>query len=133
MACRRKTKGERELDFEDEESCEIQYVKKLLGKDEQMNIEEINGAIKEIADNFKNPSQQLKLIEELGELSRELSKDIAVGRNISTATISEIVDVAILIEQILYLAGEESAELAREQLEYKLQRTLKRIEEGYYK
>lgn len=60
-----------------------------------MNIEEINGAIKEIADNFKNPSQQLKLIEELGELSRELSKDIAVGRNISTATISEIVDVAI--------------------------------------
>lgn len=97
-----------------------------------MNIEEINGAIRTIADNFKNPSQQLKLIEELGELSRELSKDIAVGRNISTATISEIVDVAILIEQILYLAGEESAELAREQLEYKLQRTLKRIEEGYY-
>ena len=98
-----------------------------------MNIEEINGAIRTIADNFKNPSQQLKLIEELGELSRELSKDIAVGRNISTATISEIVDVVILIEQILYLAGEESAELAREQLEYKLQRTLKRIEEGYYK
>ena len=98
-----------------------------------MNTEEINGAIRTIADNFKNPSQQLKLIEELGELSRELSKDIAVGRNISTATISEIVDVVILIEQILYLAGEESAELAREQLEYKLQRTLKRIEEGYYK
>lgn len=98
-----------------------------------MNIEEINGAIRTIADNFKNPSQQLKLIEELGELSRELSKDIAVGRNISTATISEIVDVVILIEQILYLAEEEAAELAREQLEYKLQRTLKRIEEGYYK
>ena len=97
-----------------------------------MNIEEINGAIKEIADNFKNPSQQLKLIEELGELSRELSKDIAVGRNISTATISEIVDVAILIEQILYLTEEGAVELAREQLEYKLQRTLKRIEEGYY-
>ena len=34
MACRRKTKGERELNFEDEESCEIQYLKKLLGKDE---------------------------------------------------------------------------------------------------
>ena len=97
-----------------------------------MNIEEINGAIRTISDNFKNPSQQLKLIEELGELSRELSKDIAVGRNISTATISEIVDVVILIEQILYLAEEEAAELAREQLEYKLQRTLKRIEEGYY-
>ena len=97
-----------------------------------MNIEEINGAIKEIADTFKIRNQQLKLIEELGELSRELSKDIAVGRNISTATISEIVDVVILIEQILYLAEEGAAELAREQLEYKLQRTLKRIEEGYY-
>lgn len=97
-----------------------------------MNTEEINGAIRTIADNFKNPSQQLKLIEELGELSRELSKDIAVGRNISTATISEIVDVVILIEQILYLAEEEAAELAREQLEYKLQRTLRRIEKGYY-
>lgn len=98
-----------------------------------MNIEEINGAIRTIADNFKNPSQQLKLIEELGELSRELSKDIAVGRNISTATISEIVDVVILIEQILYLAEEEAAELAREQLEYKLQRTIQRINTGYYK
>ena len=98
-----------------------------------MNIEEINGAIKEIADTFKIRNQQLKLIEELGELSRELSKDIAVGRNISTATISEIVDVAILIEQILYLAEEGAAELAREQLEYKLQRTLERINTGYYK
>ena len=98
-----------------------------------MNIEEINGAIKEIADTFKIRNQQLKLIEELGELTRELSKDIAVGRNISTATISEIVDVAILIEQILYLAEEGAAELAREQLEYKLQRTLRRIQERYYK
>ena len=49
-----------------------------------------------------------------------------------TLTISEIVDVAILIEQILYLAEEGAAELAREQLEYKLQRTLERIKEGYY-
>ena len=98
-----------------------------------MNIEEINRAIKEIADTFKIRSQQLKLIEELGELTREISKDIANGREISDETISEIADVNILINQILYLAGEESAELAREQLEYKLQRTLKRIEEGYYK
>lgn len=97
-----------------------------------MNTEEINGAIKEIADTFKIRNQQLKLIEELGELTREISKDIANGREISDDTISEIVDVAILIEQILYLAEEGAAELAREQLEYKLQRTLKRIEEGYY-
>ena len=47
-----------------------------------MNIEEINGAIKEIADTFKIRNQQLKLIEELGELTREISKDIANGREI---------------------------------------------------
>ena len=47
-----------------------------------MNIEEINGAIKEIADTFKIRNQQLKLIEELGELTREISKNIANGRNL---------------------------------------------------
>ena len=97
-----------------------------------MNIEEINGAIRTIADTFKIRNQQLKLIEELGELTREISKDIANGREISDDTISEIADVNILINQILYLAEEGAVELAREQLEYKLQRTLKRIEEGYY-
>ena len=39
-----------------------------------MNIEEINGAIKEIADTFKIRNQQLKLIEELGELTREMEE-----------------------------------------------------------
>lgn len=100
-----------------------------------MNIEEINGAIRTIADNFKNPSQQLKLIEELGELTREISKDIANGREISDDTISEIADVNILINQILHLSSNKdynSKEKLKEHIEYKLQRTLKRIEEGYY-
>ena len=100
-----------------------------------MNIEEINGAIKEIADNFGLVTQQLKLIEELGELTREISKDIANGREISDETISEIADVNILINQILYLSSNKdynSKEKLKEHIEYKLQRTLKRIEEGYY-
>ena len=97
-----------------------------------MNIDEINGAIRTIADTFKNPSQQLKLIEELGELTREISKDIATGREISKDTISEIADVNILINQLLYLAGEGTKEKVKKQIEYKLQRTLKRIEEGHY-
>lgn len=100
-----------------------------------MNIEEINGAIKEIADNFGLVTQQLKLIEELGELTREISKDIANGRKISDDTISEIADVNILINQILYLSSNKdynSKEKLKEHIEYKLQRTLKRIEEGYY-
>ena len=97
-----------------------------------MNIDEINGAIRTIADTFKNPSQQLKLIEELGELTREISKDIATGREISKDTISEIADANILINQLLHLAGEGTKEKVKEQIEYKLQRTLKRIESGYY-
>lgn len=100
-----------------------------------MNIEEINGAIKEIADNFGLVTQQLKLIEELGELTREISKDIANGREISDETISEIADVNILINQILYLSSNKdynSKEKLKEHIEYKLQRTLERIEEGYY-
>ena len=125
-----------DLDFDSEESCEIQYVKKLLGKDEEMNIEEINGAIKEIADTFKIRNQQLKLIEELGELTREISKDIANRREISDDTISEIADVNILINQILYLSSNKdynSKEKLKEHIEYKLQRTIQRINIGYYK
>ena len=98
-----------------------------------MNIDEINGAIRTIADTFKNPSQQLKLIEELGELTREISKDIATGREISNDTISEIADVNILINQLLYLAGEDTKDKVKKQIEYKLQRTLDRINKGYYK
>ena len=100
-----------------------------------MNTEEINGAIKGIADTFKIRNQQLKLIEELGELTREISKDIANGRKISDDTISEIADVNILINQILHLSSNKdynSKEKLKEHIEYKLQRTLKRIEEGYY-
>ena len=98
-----------------------------------MNIEEMNGAIKEIADTFQNPSQQLKLIEELGELSREIAKDIANNRGISDDTISEIADVNILINQLLHMAGGDTKEKLKEQLEYKLQRTIQRINIGYYK
>ena len=97
-----------------------------------MNIDEINGAIRTIADTFKNPSQQLKLIEELGELTREISKDIATGREISNDTISEIADVNILINELIHLADEGTKEKVKEQIEHKIQRTLKRIESGYY-
>ena len=101
-----------------------------------MNIEEINGAIRTIADTFKIRNQQLKLIEELGELTREISKDIANGREISDETISEIADVNILINQILYLSSNKdynSNEKLKEHIEYKLQRTIQRINIGYYK
>ena len=55
-----------------------------------MNIEEINGAIKEIADTFKIRNQQLKLIEELGELTREISDRKSTRLNSSHNVISRM-------------------------------------------
>ncbi|MGN1032178.1 MAG: hypothetical protein ACI4PU_01840 [Intestinibacter sp.] len=98
-----------------------------------MDIEEINKLVEYIADNFEIRNQQLKLVEELGELSREIAKDIAANRSISEGTISEMADVNILINQILHLTGDNSKEKLKEHIEYKLQRTMDRISNGYYK
>lgn len=98
-----------------------------------MDIEEINKSVEYIADNFGIRNQQLKLVEELGELSREIAKDIAANRSISEETISEIADVNILINQILYLAESNSSWKLKKHIEHKLQRTIKRIKEGYYR
>lgn len=96
-----------------------------------MNIEEMLGLTKEIADNFGLEKQKLKLIEELSELTRALAMDIAKGINISEDTLSEIADVNVLINQILYLSN--SKDKLKQQIEFKLERTIKRIKEGYYK
>ena len=101
-----------------------------------MGIEEVVKNIELIADTFGLKSQQLKLIEELGELTRELSKDIANNRSISDNTLSEIADVKILINQILYLVEKEDInvyEKLRNNTEYKLKRTIQRINTNYYK
>ena len=101
-----------------------------------MGIEEVVKNIELIADTFGLKSQQLKLIEELGELTRELSKDIANNRSISDNTLSEIADVKILINQILYLVEKEDInvyEKLRSNTEYKLKRTIQRINTNYYK
>lgn len=95
-----------------------------------MNIEEIQGFTKEIADNFGLEKQVLKLIEECSELIRSLAMDVAKGKKISEDTISEIADVNILINQILYLSN--SKDKLKQQIEFKLERTIKRIKEGYY-
>ena len=101
-----------------------------------MGIEEVLKNIELIADTFGIKNQQLKLIEELGELTRELSKDIANNRSISDNTLSEIADVKILLNQLLYLVEKEDVnvyEKLRSNTEYKLERTMQRINEGYYK
>jgi len=97
-----------------------------------MNIEDI----KFIANHFGQTNQRCKLIEESGELSREISKDIAADRSTSYHTLEEMADCLILIEQLLYLKQKESncdvAKLLGEIVDKKIERTLERIEEGYY-
>lgn len=96
-----------------------------------MDIEQINKNIEYIADNFGIRNQQLKLIEECSELIKELALDVAKARDITDKTISEIADVNILINQILYLSN--SKDKLKQQIEFKLERTIKRIKEDYYK
>lgn len=92
--------------------------------------------IKHIADHFGQTNQRCKLIEELGELSREISKDIAADCSTSYHTLEEIADVLILIDQIIYLAEKNGNNIAREMLdmikEKKINRTLDRIKGGFY-
>lgn len=92
--------------------------------------------IKHIADHFGQTNQRCKLIEELGELSREISKDIAADCSTSYHTLEEIADVSILIDQIIYLAEKNGNNIAKEMLEMikekKINRTLDRIKGGFY-
>ena len=100
-----------------------------------MNFIERDKAIIKIADTFGD-KQKLKLIEELSELTRELALDVSHNREITQNTINEIADTLILIEQILYLAeknGLNANQLLENSIEFKLERTIKRIKEGYYK
>lgn len=100
-----------------------------------MNFIERDKAIKKIADTFGPKNQRLKLIEELSELIKELSLDVAYDRQITQNTINEIADVFILIEQILYQEesnGLNVNDLLEKAMEYKIYRTLKRIASNYY-
>ena len=115
---------------------EIEQLQDERGKRTVMNIDEINGAIRTIADTFGPKNQRLKLIEELSELIKELSLDVAYDRQITQKTINEIADVLILIEQVLYQeesAGLNANQLLESAIEYKIYRTLKRIASNYYK
>lgn len=92
--------------------------------------------IKYIANHFGQTNQRWKLIEELEELSREISEDIAADCSTSYNTLEEMADCLILIEQLLYLKQKENdcdvAKLLGDIVDRKINRTLERIEEGYY-
>ena len=86
--------------------------------------------LKKIADHFGLETQLKKLKEELNELIIEVDKYISKcgeGFNLQQETF----DVKCLIEQVEYLTG--STKKTQDNIkEFKINRTLARIKEGYY-
>ena len=108
-----------------------------------MNREE---KIKYIAEYFGVTNQETKLFEECGELVTELSRLqqqvmlVALGKaeiddreikRMMNDVILEMVDVDILIKQLVHIYDAEKE--FEEGIAYKLDRTIRRIENGYYK
>lgn len=104
-----------------------------------------NEKIKYIAEYF-GLAQEQKIIEEAGELITELSRLqqqvmlVALGKaetddreikRMMNDVILEMVDVDILIHQLIHIYDAEDE--FEEGLDYKLDRTIRRIENGYYK
>lgn len=79
--------------------------------------------LKEVADYYKLYGQLIKTVEELGELSTECAK--ALGGKLNDNMYSEIADVSIMLEQIIYLLGCEKK--VEEQIEYKIRRQVGRM------
>lgn len=85
--------------------------------------------IRAISEHYSRENQLEKCKEELGELLAELEHaEIINGKMVLPGnTWSECADVIIMVSQIAMQHGKEDA--VKEQMEYKLERQLKRIEE----
>ena len=79
--------------------------------------------LKEVADYYKLYGQLIKTVEELGELSTECAKTL--GGKLNDNMYSEIADVSIMLDQIIYLLGCEKK--VEEQIEYKIRRQVGRM------
>lgn len=84
--------------------------------------------IKIIADNYTKEEQSIQSIEEMSELIKELTKNINRGKDNKEEIKSEIADVTIMLEQ-LKIYYEISQEELDEEMKYKIERQIKRIEE----
>ena len=87
--------------------------------------------IKTISEKVSPLVTKIKLLEETGELIQSIATDVRNEDGISVNTVSEIADVVIVLTQILM--QEQSMDMFQYELNRKLERTLKRLEEGYYK
>lgn len=89
-----------------------------------------NVAIQAIADHFGADAQSKQLIEEMAELSKEISKYYWRGQtNRKDALAEEIADVQIMLWQLEYLLNVNAEPI----VEKKLKRTLERIKAGFGK
>lgn len=79
-----------------------------------------------IINHYKLCNQRLKLAEEYQELQDELYKYVVLG--IETNILTEVADMMVLELQFLFEYGYSEEELIKE-MNYKIERQLKRIEE----
>ena len=98
-----------------------------FNKEDDKNITEYT--IRAISEHYSRENQLEKCKEELKELLAELEHaEIINGKMVLPGnTWSECADVIIMVSQIAMQHGKEDA--VKEQMEYKLERQLKRIEE----
>lgn len=89
-----------------------------------MQDQDTEKKIKRIADYYKVKHQEQKLVEELGELLIEISKNM-IANKVTDNTASEIADVIILLTQIIYLYDIEQE--VYDKYIFKIDREIKRI------
>lgn len=94
---------------------------------------EIDPRLKIIANHFGFQAQAEKAIEEMAELMVEIKHIEKRSENSAydyVRFIEELADVKIMIDQLVYLVrqGEECADSFDLQTEYKIERTLRRVE-----
>lgn len=81
---------------------------------------------KDFLDSWGYESQAMMAIEEMSELTKEISKKYRKQENYKEENIiEEIADVLNMVEQLEYVFGEEKVEKVREE---KIQRTIKELE-----
>ena len=83
--------------------------------------------IKTIADHYGIENQMRQLAEECSELAVEANHSARKGTTVKI--IEEIADVAIMMQQVIYLAKIDKCDI-EDCINYKLERQMKRIKEG---
>ena len=94
---------------------------------------EIDPRLKKIADHYGFDAQAEKAIEEMAELMVEIKHLNSRSEHAAddyARFIEELADAKVMIDQLVYLVrqGEECADSFDLQTEYKIERTLRRVE-----